>query len=413
MRKWFVSLSLVCGICIAADAAHAQVAIQVQAQPAQPKPIQVQAQPAIQIQVQPIQIQADRVAIMPYPGHGRTQFTQADAVFVGRVVALERMDIEATQVPGTAKVKYRVAVVQVTESIFGLKKDAQQVRVAFVMQGNNGPLNGPGGGIQILPAPAPGQLQPVQPGFGPRRPFPGNFQMNLAVGQDGIFTVNKHPKENFYLAPSVQTFINRENNPGFDGQVKAAKQLAKAMADPIASLKSEDKQDRYTAAAVLINKYRNANLGQPMKLVPIDAAESKLILQAIAGGDWKIGVFNPNAPAPSELFNQLGLTAKDGYTPNFRTQQEMFTAMQKWLDDNNGKYIIQKYVVDPNAKAPVIQPGVDPKPGFEPGIRPAPPIKIRPGIQPLPAPVPLPAPLEIELPAQPAPVQPLPPLQRK
>src|SRR5262249_17721724 len=117
-----------------------------------------------------------------------------------------------------------------------------------------------------------------------------------------------------------------------------------------------------------------------------------LILQALAGGEWKVGVFNPMLPGPSELFGQLGISQADGYSPvNIRTQQELFTAMQKWLDENNGKYVIQKYVVDPTARAPLLVPGGPgvqpvPLPGVRPGVRPLPPIQIQPAPAPLPAP---------------------------
>ena len=88
-----------------------------------------------------------------------------------------------------------------------------------------------------------------------------------------------------------------------------------------------------------------------MKQEPIDAEESKLILKAIAGGDWTPNRFNATIPSPFELFNQLGINQKDGYNPvNTRTQQDVGQAMQKWLDENNGKYLDQRQVVDPNAK---------------------------------------------------------------
>ena len=402
MQKWYVSLALACGCSIAfVNIASAQVVIQVQVQG------QAQAQPA-QVQILPAkaQIQADRIA-MPGPGfNGGNRLAQADAVFVGRVVAFEPMDVEATPDPKGAKATYRVAVVQVTESIFGLKKDTQQVRVAFLVQGNNVP-NGAGGGIQIQPIGAnQPAIQPLPPGggFKGRRPFPGNFQMQLQMGQDGLFTVNKHHKEAFFLAPTSQNFVNRQDNAGFDGQVKTAKQLCKVMANPVASLKAEDKQDRYTAAAILVNKYRTNPTGQPMKTEQIDAEESKLILKALAEGDWAPNRFGGAVPAPYELFNQLGITVKDGYNPvNLRTAQEVYQAMQKFLDENNGKYRVTKLVVDPNAKAPVIQLPMDPKPG----VRPLP-IKIRPGIQPLPAEVPL----EIELDVPAPRVLPAPPVKR-
>src|ERR1043166_9080946 len=130
------------------------------------------------------------------------------------------------------------------------------------------------------------------------------------------------------------------------------------MADPVASLKSDDKETRYTAAAVLINRYRSPNnpTGQPMKQEQISAEESKLILKALAEGDWKQMNFGAPIPVPLELFNQIGVTPNDGYNPvNARTQQAIAEAMQKWLDENNGKFRIQRFVVDPNAKA--VQPG--------------------------------------------------------
>lgn len=388
MRKWFASLA---GVAALANVALAQADAPPPVQVKQIK-VQIQVQPAV---IQPGQVQADRAVAAPaLIGPGGRQLAQADAVFVGRVIAIEPMDVEATQAVNGPKVNYRIAVVQVSESLFGLKKGTQQVRIGFIAQPNVAPPNA--GGIQIQPA-----IQPVPPGgFGGRRPFPGNFQMQLTVGQDGLFSVNKHHKENFYLSPNFQNFVQRQDNPGFEAQLKTAKQLAKVMGDPVAALKAEDRLDRYAAAAVLVGKYRNASnpTGQPMKLVGIDAAESKLILQAIAGGDWKPGVFNAAIPAPFDLFNQLGISQKDGYNPiNLRTQREVFTAMQKWLDENNGKFVIQKYVVDPNAKVPGVKPGV-----IRPDIRPVPPVRIQPGqVQPLPAPVPVPQ----DLPAQPAPKQ--------
>jgi hypothetical protein len=375
MRNRFVSFALACGCSAAlANAASAQIVIQVQAQPAQAQPPQ--------IQIQQIQVQPGRAMIaLPIGGN---RLSQADAIFVGRVVAIEPIDVEASQVAKGAKGTYRIAVVQVSDAIFGLKKGATQVRVGFLMQGNNVPLNGPGGGFQILPA-----IQPPLPGGAPPPPvgfrFPGNFQVQLAVGQDGLFTVNKHHKEDFYLSPNFQNFVTRQQNPNFDGQVKTAKQLSKVMANPVASLKAADKQDRYTAAALLISKYRTASNpnGRAMKLEPIDAAESKLILKALAEGDWKLGVFNATIPAPFELFNQLGINQKDGYNLiNPRTQPQVFEAMQKWLDENNGKYRIQKYVVDPNAKAIAI-PSNNPPNGILPVIRPLPPQQV-PGAPPPP-----------------------------
>lgn len=418
MRRWLVGLALVWGFTAVGQAQQVAPAqapapdapVQNQVAPAQ---VQFQIAPAQVIQARPAIAQAD-VAIMPGFGGGVGRFTQSDVIVVGRVVAFEPMDVEAPQGPNQPKTNYRVAVVQVTEAIHGVKKGTQTVRVAFPAQANNGRGVAPGaigGAIQILPA-QPGNIQ-VQPGFiGGRRPYIGS--MNLQMGQDGIFMLNKHHKENFYTVPNYTSFVNRQNNPNFDNEIKTAKQLAKVMGDPVASLKSEDTQERVTAAAVLINKYRNPNntTGAPMKQEPIDAEESKLILKALGQGDWNVNRVSPNTPSAFEMFNQLGVNQKDGYNPvNVRNQQDITKAMQTWLTANAEKYRIQKLVVDPNAKNinPVRQPGV------RPGVRPLP-IQIQPirgKVQILPAPVPAPAPIQRGLPqidpAQPQdlPAQPL------
>jgi hypothetical protein len=332
---------------VLAGAVSAQVEIQLrQAQVVQ---VQVQAQ---QVQIQGKVMVAGAMNIQP-----RTM--QAEAIFVGRVVAMEPMDIDAESAKGQAKVTYRIATVEVTDAIHGLKKETKMVRVAFLAQPNNGQFNG--GGIQIQP----GFQQPLPPN-GLRRPFMPNYAMTLQVGQDGMFAVNKHFKENFYLSPNVQNFVSRENNQNFDADVKTAKQLAKVMGAPVAALKAEDKQDRYLAAAVLISKYRANQLGTPMKAQPIDAAESKLILQAIAGGDWADTRYNGMIPNPVELFRQLGVNV----------QPNNAQGMQKWLDENAGKYVIQKLVADGNAKT--APPAGQPQPNV---VRP---IEIQ--LQPLPAP---------------------------
>lgn len=354
MQRWFASLVFAGALgMVPAGVVSAQVQIQVQQ--AQPAQIQIQ----VQVQAQPLQVQPGRVMMLPAGMNNQPRMMQADAIFVGRVVALEPMDIEVESAKGQPKVTYRIATVEVTDAIHGLKKETKMVRVAFLAQPNNGPGNGGfggggGGGIQIQPGIA-------RPNFRVYNP-----QMTLQVGQDGIFAVNKHFKENFFLSPTTQNFVSRENNQNFDAELKTAKQLAKVMGDPTAALKSEDKQDRYLAAAILVSKYRANQLGTPMKAEPIDAAESKLILQAIAGGDWANTRNAGIVPNPMELFVQLGVNVQPG---NAQT-------MQKWLDENAGKYVIQKLVADGNAKT--APPAGQPQPNV---VRP---IEIQ--LQPLPAP---------------------------
>jgi len=402
MRRWLVGLALTWGF----------TAVVVQAQqvlpavpPDAPVQVQVQIAPAAPVQIQvapngaavPAQVQVfqnARIAMDVAPGYigGVNRFTASDAIVVGRVVAFEPMDVQTPPVANQPNANYRIAIVQVTETIHGIKKDTQTIRVGFVAPANGDPNVGGGaiGNVQILPA--------IQPGGGiaiGRRPFIGG-SIQLQMGQDGIFKLNKHFKENFYVAPNYTSFVNRQNNAGFDNEVRAAKQLSKVMGNPVAALKAEDAQERVLAAAILVNKYRNPNnmTGTAMKQEPIDAEESKLILKAIAQSDWSINRNSDALPFGPEMFGQLGVSQKDGYSPmNVRNQQDIYKAMQTWLNDNTDKYRIQKFVADPNAKPGVGVGGVTDLPLIQPGVRP---IKIQPikgKVQILPAPVPQPAPI--------------------
>jgi hypothetical protein len=370
MRRWFVGLAMVWGVAAVSGQAQQNV-------PAQPVPIQVQ------IQIAPAQIQIAQPAVaranmMIAPGFGSAyRFVPSDVIAVGRVVAFEPMDVEATPAANQAKANYRIAIVQVTEAIHGVKKDMQTIRVGFVAPANAGPNGGIiggggiGGGIQVLPA-APQRF------IGGARPYMPAIQFQM--GQDGIFKLTKHHKENFYIAPNYTCFINRQNNANFDTEVRSAKQLAKVMNNPTAALKADDGGERILAAAVLINRYRSTT-GAMMKQVPIDAAESKLILKALGQSDWSVGRASDAMPHGPEMFNQLGVTQKDGYNPILRNQQDLVKAMQTWLTDNADKYVIRKFVADPNAKpnagSTANQPGAQPG-KLRPAVRPLPPIKAQP-----------------------------------
>src|SRR5215469_14637216 len=85
---------------------------------------------------------ARAMVIMPQPGP--TRVVNADAIVVGKVVALEPQDVTVD------KVNYRIAVVKVDQALRGAK-DAKTVRIGF--------LPPPMGGIR------PGG--PIRPGFRP------------------------------------------------------------------------------------------------------------------------------------------------------------------------------------------------------------------------------------------------------
>lgn len=267
-------------------------------------------------------VSSARALLVAVPGPNPTRGAQADAVVVGRVVALEPKDIEVAG-PGGAKTTYRIAVVNVTDSIVGVK-GVKAIRVGFIPT----PM-GPDGGPAVRPI--------IRPGIGR---FPGN--VNLEVGQDGLFFLTKHAKEDFFTTPMPFDFVQR-TAPEFDKQIADVKKIAKALENPMESLKTGSAEERLTTASLLITKYRQVTYPSG-KTEPIAAEESKLILKAILDGNWGPMISRPGVgPVNSlNLFYQLGVTAKDGWTPKAGVSPQ--DAAKEWLTRNWETYRIQRMI---------------------------------------------------------------------
>jgi hypothetical protein len=269
----------------------------------------------------------------------------SDCIVLGRVTAIEEKPVSVPPFPGSPqKIEYRIAVVKIDEGLVGAK-GLTQVRIAFQPP---------------APPPAPPKNQPglpVQVGGGP------GFRMpTLAVGQEGCFLLKRHSEDTFFR--SVDNFygpIVKANNADFDNKVALVKRCVKLGSDADAGLKSKDAGDRLLTAYLLLNRYRK-DRGPKSETEPIDAAQSKLILEAIARADWFIDL--KTLPAASEdlvtprrVFYTLGPTAKDGWNPpqqgnrDFRIwQAELDAAAQKWLKDNTSTYRVQRWVPDKAGK---------------------------------------------------------------
>jgi hypothetical protein len=114
------------------------------------------------------------------------------------------------------------------------------------------------------------------------------------------------------------------------------------MDNPQAALKSKDADERLMAAAILIEKYRTFRGPGAPKQEPIDAAESKLIVLAIANADWKAPVnFGGFRPNPAQLFGRLGIGPNDGFKVAPGTDYQV--QAQNWLRDNAEKYRVQRF----------------------------------------------------------------------
>lgn len=251
------------------------------------------------------------------PPPGPVRFANADAVFVGRVVKIEPAEVEARQFPGAKQTtKYRVAEVEVKEGLLGTK-GSKTIRIGF-----------------IPPTIAPKGIGPIVSS--------GGRQPQVQVGQDGLFIINKHHEGKFYLPPNFGYFVPSQQKT-FGAEVKSARKIIAVMANPLPVLESQDADDRLLAASLLVNKYRVNRTPGPAKQEPIDAKESKLILNAIANAKWQPVKFGDTNPF--QLFSQLGIGMTDGFNAaNLRSFDDQRQAVQTWVRAHGDTYRIKRFV---------------------------------------------------------------------
>jgi hypothetical protein len=267
---------------------------------------------------------ASAKAMMIAPPPLSTRVAQADCIVVGKVTSIEDKQVMARQFPGaTQKVQYRVAVITIKDRLAGAK-GLTAIRVGFI------------------PPPQPVQGGPNQP-IRPIRRYP---TVDLKVGQEGCFLLNKHFEEPFYVVQGYYNVIYKANN--FDQQVTQIKDYLKLLHHPKEGLSSKNADNRLLTAGMLLSRYRTVKQGMkpPYKTEPINAEESRQILQVLANADWtKVARFGQ--VSPWMLFNQLGLTAKDGWTPpRVANAQAMAEAVKAWIQKHGKDYRIQRYVAE-------------------------------------------------------------------
>jgi hypothetical protein len=234
---------------------------------------------------------AKAVMIAPAPIYQRV--AQADVVVVGKVTGIEEKTVEATQFPGNpAKVEYHVAVIKIEDHLLGAKA-LTHIKVGYIVP-------------KEVPAapPGPGGIRAV-----PIRRLPS---VKFEVDQEVCAFLKKHHDGDFYVAQAYFDVIDKKA-ADFDKSVEQAKRCAKLLADPVASLKSKDADDRLLTAGMLVMRYRSGYRGPNPKTEAIDADESKLIMKALADADWTKPITRDTVSA-QQVFTQLGATEKDGWT---------------------------------------------------------------------------------------------------
>jgi hypothetical protein len=248
------------------------------------------------------------IAIFPAP----VRFARADAAFVGKVTAVDDKAVKADAFKGDTR-EMKIATVKVSETIHG--KTAREIKVGFFIN----PMPKVGGGPVIIGG--------------------GYVGPQLMKDQEGILILQKHPTMKDVYTINEYPGIIAKGTPDYDADLKELKVLARLLADPMKGLKSKDAGERVKAAALLATRYK-ASPGVGAKTEAVPAAESKLILEALAEGDWEPRVGRFDKITPQMAFFSLGLKAGDGWDPARFTPD----AAKKWLKENAGKYKMERFV---------------------------------------------------------------------
>jgi hypothetical protein len=166
---------------------------------------------------------------------------------------------------------------------------------------------------------------------------------SLMTGQEACFFLTRVAGQTYYTANGFFDILLKDRPGGYAQEVEAVKRCAALLDEPMKGLKSKEAAERILTASLLICRYRTARLGAEKQAL-IDANESKLILQALAEGDWN--KFDPVLRfQTSAVFFRLGLTEADGFKQPADFQQLEQTA-KEWLKTNAGKYRIKRFVSD-------------------------------------------------------------------
>jgi hypothetical protein len=270
-------------------------------------------------------------AMMIAPAPIPERVAQAEVIVIGTVGKVEPQNVSAVQFPGAKdKVEYQVVALKVDDALMGAKAGSE-IRVGFIPPQNPAPA---GPGVFRTPLRRAGVI--------------------LTTGQEACFFLTKHCEENFYVAPAYFDVMEKKVD-GFDKDMALVKRCVKLLSDPDAGLKSKEAGDRLLTAGMLVSRYRTAKPGSTGKTEPIDAEESKRILEILAEADW-----NPQGAAPrpgpvamqmtaQTIFFRLGLTPEDGWMQpqNF---MQVSAAAKAWLKEHAATYRIKRFVAEKSDK---------------------------------------------------------------
>ncbi len=270
---------------------------------------------------------------------------QAEVVVIGKVTGLEKETVEAEAFKGAPnKLVYKIAVIKIDSAVVGAK-GLTHIKVGF---------QEPVGGVQPAEVPQVGNIKQLPGRVPPIRG--GGFQpITLKADQEGVFYLHKHPTANFYIIQQGYHPTDSKDAK-YKEELAQVKAIAMTVSDPLKALKSENAEDRLTAATTLISKYRAYPQNAPMGVdqVAIPAEETKLILKALMEADWDKYKTDPTRN-PMNAMSMIGVYANSNgigqykATPGDPNPAESYqkwyrAAVKNWYETNSSKFEIKKMV---------------------------------------------------------------------
>ncbi len=160
----------------------------------------------------------------------------------------------------------------------------------------------------------------------------------------GLYFLALHHTGEFY---TIAHFVPKYIKETFDRDTKRARRYLGLLADPIASLRSKEPEDRLATAVLILTRHRAY---RSTKTVPIPAGENGLILGALAEIDWG---HEPDAPLhPYRVVHELwrlsqvgaskaGEVFKEPVLPG-KTPAEQSEFLREWVRKNRDTYRIER-----------------------------------------------------------------------
>jgi len=222
------------------------------------------------------------------------------AVF-GKVTGFEEKTVTVN------KTEYKIAKIEVTDPVIA-PKGTKTVRLGFVPPPPN---------VFISP-----------------RPF------TPEVGMDGCFS-SARPGGEFQVAPGGLSFVSSgsekfRHRRSADQEVREDSRVARCGPE------GKNAEDKFLAAAMLVARY-SSRRGAKEKQEPIDAAQSKLILEVLAAPDWT-PVADATKLSPLMVLGRLPLTRRTaGRRESKRPAGLTRRLRQRWVAEHAGTYRIQQW----------------------------------------------------------------------